>query len=632
MDVPFDVIVVGGGHAGCEAALVSARMGCRVLLVTMNLDTIAQMSCNPAIGGLAKGHLVREMDILGGEMGKVTDAAGVQFRMLNRSKGPAVWSPRAQADRVFYRMEMRRRIEGEPGIHMKQAHVVEVLTDGMRSVGVRTDTGLELVSKTVVLTTGTFLNGLIHIGLFHYPSGRASEAPAVGLSDQLRSLGFSVGRLKTGTSPRVDGRTVDTDVMEPQFGDDPPQPFSLSTEMLSLVQLPCYLTYTSSETHALIRSGLDRSPLFSGIIEGIGPRYCPSVEDKVVRFPERERHQIFVEPEGRSTDEVYINGFATSLPEDVQLKALRSIRGMEKAEITRPGYAVEYDFVQPTELYPNLETKRIKMLFFAGQINGTSGYEEAAAQGLMAGINATLAVRGEEPFVLKRSEAYIGVLIDDLVTKGTDEPYRMFTSRAEHRLVLRQDNSDLRLAEHAHHLILMSESRYSRYLEKKQRIASMISGLHSFHLEPSLLNPILLSLGSSPVSEKLASSRILKRPEISYASLEPLLPPELRCDRETALEVEVQLKYEGYISREEKRVRKLGRFEAMGIPIGLDYNSLSGLSVEAREKLVLVRPLTIGQASRIPGVRPADISVLMMHLEIMRRKRKDIQGSVSRET
>jgi len=612
----YDVIVVGGGHAGIEASLACARMGHPTLLLTQNVDQIGYMSCNPAIGGLAKGHLVREIDALGGEMARATDETGIQFRQLNAVRGPAVRSSRAQVDRQLYRLRMKRAVEDQEDLYLKQATVEEILVDGKKVVGVKTHLEETIPAKALILSPGTFLNGLVHIGMTSFPSGRMGDPPSVGLSESLRRLGFRVGRLKTGTTPRLDGHTIDFSRLTPQFGDAHPIPFSFSTEKIEQEQVPCHITYTNPATHEIIMSGLDRSPLYCGVIQGTGPRYCPSIEDKVVRFADKKRHQIFLEPDGRHTAEIYPNGISTSLPLDIQIRMLRSIEGLEEAEIIRPGYAVEYDFVDPTELKPSLETKKISGLFHAGQINGTSGYEEAAAQGLIAGINAVLCIRGEDPLILKRSDAYIGVLIDDLVTKGTTEPYRMFTSRAEYRLHLREDNADLRLRDLGRQAGLVSERDYQLFLQKKSGIEKTLSVMSEKRVNPTRQNNEVLEKSGFPLLKKDLSLReLLKRPEIHIADLIIFDAGLKDVSKEILEQVEIQVKYEGYMTRQMELIERFQRLEDLEFPKDFDFESVIGLTTEVRQKLIRIRPFSLGQASRISGVTPAAISILMVNLK-----------------
>jgi tRNA uridine 5-carboxymethylaminomethyl modification enzyme len=617
-DTEYDLIVVGAGHAGCEAAAAAANLGSKVLLVTMNMNTIAQMSCNPAMGGVAKGQIVREIDALGGQSGLITDRTMIQFRMLNRSKGPAMWSPRAQSDRMRFAEEWRLTLERIPNVDFWQEAVTGLLVENDTCVGITTALGIEFRSKTVVLTNGTFLNGLIHIGEKNFGGGRAAEKNSRGITEQLVELGFEAGRMKTGTPPRVDGRSLDYSKMEVQDGDANPSRFSYLDTPALTGQRPCYITYTNERVHEILKEGFEKSPMFQGRIKGLGPRYCPSVEDKINRFADKDRHQIFVEPEGWSTVECYINGFSSSLPEDVQYRALREIAGFEKAKMFRPGYAIEYDFFPPTQLTNTLETKPVRNLWLAGQINGTTGYEEAACQGLMAGINAHQRAAGKEPFTLRRDEAYIGVLIDDLINKGTEEPYRMFTSRAEHRILLRQDNADLRLTPLGHALGLASDERLARVRQKEADTAAALAVLGSFGIEPATINGFLIEKGSAEIHEKTRALNLLRRPNIELPELAAFLPElaeKLAAFSEEAREQAIiQTKYETYLQKEQQQAQRMRELEDFQIRGRLNYGAMPALSHEAREKLLKIQPETLGQASRISGVSPADVSVLMVYL------------------
>lgn len=614
----YDIIVVGAGHAGCEAAAAAGQMGSKVLLVTMNMNTIAQMSCNPAMGGVAKGQIVREIDALGGQSGIVSDHSMIQFRMLNKSKGPAMWSPRTQNDRQMFAQKWRQVLEEIPNIDFWQEMISGIIIKGDQVYGVKTGMGLEIQAKSVILTNGTFLNGVIHIGEKQFGGGRTGEKAATGITEQLHELGFESGRMKTGTPPRVDGRTLDYSAMDEQFGDKEPGKFSYTNTPLLSKQRSCYITYTNSEVHDLLKTGFSRSPMFNGRIQGLGPRYCPSIEDKINRFAERDRHQIFVEPEGWNTIEIYVNGFSTSLPEDVQYQAIRKIPGFKNAKMFRPGYAIEYDFFPPTQLKLSLETKLIHNLYFAGQINGTTGYEEAASQGLIAGINAHRQLNQEEPLVLSRSQAYIGVLIDDLVNKGTDEPYRMFTSRAEFRILLRQDNADIRLTPLGYQLGLASTKRMSNVKRKEEALNNLMKDFKQYKFKPQEINQGLQGLNTAPIKEKTSVYQLLKRPELSVYQLVNMsngLSDSLsNYSVDTTEQAEIQIKYETYINKEKKLAEKIQSLDQYKVNPDFDYAQITALSSEAREKLKKVKPSTLGQASRISGVSPADIAILMVFL------------------
>ena len=615
----YDVIVVGAGHAGAEAAAAAANLGSKTLLVTMNLQTIGQMSCNPAMGGIAKGQIVREIDALGGYSGIVSDKSAIQFKMLNKSKGPAMWSPRTQNDRMRFAEEWRMALENTPNVDFYQEMVSGLLVENGRAVGVKTSLGIDIRSKSVVLTNGTFLNGLIHIGDKQFGGGRAGEKAAIGITEQLVELGFESGRMKTGTPPRVDGRSLDYSVMIPQPGDLIPEKFSYSDTKALSHQRDCYMTHTSLLVHDLLREGFDRSPMFNGRIKSLGPRYCPSIEDKINRFADKDSHQLFVEPEGWNTVEVYVNGFSTSLPEDVQYKALKSVKGFENVKFFRPGYAIEYDYFPPTQLKHTLETKLIENLYFAGQINGTTGYEEAASQGLMAGINAHLKINEKDSFILNRDEAYIGVLVDDLITKGTEEPYRMFTSRAEYRTLLRQDNADLRLTPRSFEMGLAKKDRLEKMEEKERKSTAFVEFFRETSFKPEEINPILEELDSSTVKQPDKMFKVFSRPKVTMEHMMQLegvseFVSDNNLDREVLEQAEIQVKYSGYIAKEKNNADKLQRLENIKIPKGFDYSKLKSLSYEAREKLKAIQPVTISQASRISGVSPSDISVLLVYM------------------
>ena len=625
MTLDYDIIVIGGGHAGCEAASAAARLGSRTLLLTMDMEKMAAMSCNPAVGGVAKGQIVREIDALGGQMGRITDLCSIQFRMLNRSKGAAMWSPRAQCDKSRFSREWRHTLENTPNLHIWQDAATELLfteeagEERPHIRGVKSRMGVEFSCRAVILTAGTFLEGLMHCGSAHAEGGRAGDAASHGITESLRRMGFKAGRMKTGTPARLDARSIDFSRLEPQYGDEKPAKFSFASEIRPVEeQMPCYLVYTSPEVHETLRSGFAESPLFNGTIRGIGPRYCPSIEDKLRTFADKEQHQLFLEPEGRSTNEYYLNGFSSSLPWEVQWKALHQIHGFENLHIYRPGYAIEYDYFPPTQLHHSLETKRVAGLYFAGQVNGTTGYEEAAAQGLMAGINAHRALAGEEAVVLRRDEAYIGVLIDDLVTKGVDEPYRMFTSRAEYRILLRQDNADLRLTPLGHEIGLISEKRYAEFVQKKSLVESLVAFARDLSVKAAEINDYLKTIGSDPLTQGRKLHDILMRNNTSFETLQEVLPKLKKfiekngMNEEVIEEAEIQIKYKGYIEREKFIAEKLHRLENISIPDNFDYFSMNALTIEARQKLDRIRPTTIGQASRIPGVSPADVNVLLV--------------------